>query len=124
MPEGDWHWFSRCQPSCDKRMVRRSPRHEERACRITLPEGHVVLDGGYPTTAPMIMARIARLGFDIKDVKVLVNSEPHPDHGRRDDSRRTDRAHRAHHRRPHTRLHVVVILRPRWRPGPERGERV
>lgn len=48
---------------------------------ITGPEGHVVLDGGYPTTARLIMASIATLGFDIKDVKVLLNSEPHPDHG-------------------------------------------
>jgi metallo-beta-lactamase class B len=47
---------------------------------ITGPEGHVLLDGGYPSTAPMIMASIAMLGFDIKDVKVLLNSEPHPDH--------------------------------------------
>jgi metallo-beta-lactamase class B len=47
---------------------------------ITGPEGHVVLDGGYPGTAPMIMASIAKLGFDIKDVKVLLNSEPHFDH--------------------------------------------
>jgi metallo-beta-lactamase class B len=47
---------------------------------VTGPEGHVVLDAGYPTTAPMIMASIAKLGFDIKDVKVLLNSEPHPDH--------------------------------------------
>ena len=48
---------------------------------IAGPEGHVVLDGGYPSTAPMIMASIAKLGFDIKDVRVLLNSEPHPDHG-------------------------------------------
>jgi metallo-beta-lactamase class B len=47
---------------------------------ITGPEGHVVLDAGYPTTAPMIMASIEKLGFDIKDVKVLLNSEPHADH--------------------------------------------
>jgi metallo-beta-lactamase class B len=47
---------------------------------ITGPEGHVVLDGGYPTTAQMIMASISKLGFDITDVKVLLNSEPHPDH--------------------------------------------
>jgi len=47
---------------------------------ITGPEGHIVLDAGYPTTAPMIMASIAKLGFDIKDVKVLLNSEPHSDH--------------------------------------------
>jgi metallo-beta-lactamase class B len=47
---------------------------------ITGPEGHILLDGGYPTTAPMIMASVAKLGFNIKDVKVLLNSEPHPDH--------------------------------------------
>src|SRR5678815_52380 len=47
---------------------------------ISGPEGHIVLDGGYPTTAPMIIASIAKLGFSIKDVKVLLNSEPHPDH--------------------------------------------
>jgi metallo-beta-lactamase class B len=39
-----------------------------------------VIDAGYPSTAPMIMASIAKLGFDIRDVKVLLNSEPHPDH--------------------------------------------
>ena len=47
---------------------------------ITGLEGHVVIDAGYPTTARMIMSSIATLGFDIKDVKVLLNSEPHPDH--------------------------------------------
>jgi metallo-beta-lactamase class B len=47
---------------------------------ITGPEGHIVLDGGYPSTALMIIASIAKLGFSIKDVKVLLNSEPHPDH--------------------------------------------
>jgi metallo-beta-lactamase class B len=47
---------------------------------ITGPEGHMVLDAGYPTTARLIMASIAKLGFDIKDVKVLLNSEAHPDH--------------------------------------------
>jgi metallo-beta-lactamase class B len=55
-------------------------QHDIAAFLITGPEGHVVLDGGYPTTAPMIMASIAKLGFDIKDVEVLLNSEPHPDH--------------------------------------------
>ena len=47
---------------------------------VTGPEGHVVIDAGYPSTAVMVMASIATLGFDIKDVKVLLNSEPHPDH--------------------------------------------
>jgi metallo-beta-lactamase class B len=48
---------------------------------VTGPEGHVVLDAGYPTTATLIMASIAKLGFKITDVKVLLNSEAHPDHG-------------------------------------------
>ena len=47
---------------------------------ITGPAGHVLLDGGYPGTAGMILASIAKLGFDIKDVKVLLNSDPHRDH--------------------------------------------
>lgn len=47
---------------------------------LTGPQGHIVIDGGYPGTAPMIMASIAKLGFDMKDVKVLLNSEPHFDH--------------------------------------------
>lgn len=47
---------------------------------ITGPEGHVLLDGGYPGTAPMIMESIAKLGFDIRDVAVLLNSDPHADH--------------------------------------------
>ena len=48
---------------------------------ITGPEGHVVIDGGYPTTAPMIIASIAKLGFDIKDVKVLLNHSRTPTTG-------------------------------------------
>jgi len=47
---------------------------------LTGPEGHVLIDGGYPGTAPMIMASIAKLGFKITDVKVLLNSHAHFDH--------------------------------------------
>lgn len=47
---------------------------------ITGSEGHVLIDGGYPGTAPMIMESISKLGFDIRDVKILLNSEPHFDH--------------------------------------------
>src|SRR3954471_17008134 len=36
---------------------------------ITSPEGDVLIDGGYPGTAPMIMQSIAKLGFRITDVK-------------------------------------------------------
>ena len=47
---------------------------------ITGPAGHVLIDGGYPGTAPMIVASIAKLGFDVRDVKVLLNTDPHFDH--------------------------------------------
>jgi len=47
---------------------------------LTGREGHVLIDGGYPGTAPMIMASIAKLGFNITDVKVLLNSHAHFDH--------------------------------------------
>ena len=47
---------------------------------ITGPEGHVVLDSGYPSTAPLIIASIKQLGFDIADVKVLLNSIPYREH--------------------------------------------
>jgi len=47
---------------------------------VTGPQAHVLIDGGYPGTAPLIRASIAKLGVDIKDVKVLLNSEPHYDH--------------------------------------------
>ena len=47
---------------------------------ITGPDGHILIDGGYPGTARMIMASIAELGFDIRDVKVLLNSHAHFDH--------------------------------------------
>ena len=47
---------------------------------LTGPQGHVLIDGGYPETAPLIIGSIAKLGFDIKDVKVLLNSHAHFDH--------------------------------------------
>ena len=47
---------------------------------LTGPEGHILLDGGYPAMPPMIVASMAKLGFDIKDVKVLLNSLPRGDH--------------------------------------------
>ena len=47
---------------------------------LTGPDGHVLIDGGYPETAPLIIGSIAKLGFDIRDVKVLLNSHAHFDH--------------------------------------------
>jgi metallo-beta-lactamase class B len=47
---------------------------------LTGPEGHVLIDGGYPEHGPLIINSIAELGFDIRDVKILLNSHPHSDH--------------------------------------------
>jgi metallo-beta-lactamase class B len=47
---------------------------------ITSPEGHVLIDGGLPDSAPLILENIRALGFDIADVKVILNSHAHFDH--------------------------------------------
>ncbi len=47
---------------------------------LTGDAGHILIDGGYPENAPLIIDSIAELGYDIRDVKVLVNSHAHFDH--------------------------------------------
>lgn len=47
---------------------------------ITTPEGHILLDGGLAQTGPQIVANVERLGFDIDDVRYLLNSHAHFDH--------------------------------------------
>lgn len=47
---------------------------------IATPKGHIVLDGGFVETAPMILANIRKLGFDPKDVRILIHSHAHYDH--------------------------------------------
>jgi len=47
---------------------------------ITTPKGHFLLDGALPQTPPQIIANIHALGFDIRDVKYLMNSHAHFDH--------------------------------------------
>lgn len=47
---------------------------------ITTPHGHILLDGGLAQSAPQILDNIASLGFDIRDVALLLNSHAHFDH--------------------------------------------
>ncbi len=47
---------------------------------ITSPQGHILLDGGLPESAPLIEKNVAALGFRMTDVKYLVNSHAHYDH--------------------------------------------
>jgi len=47
---------------------------------ITAPDGHFLLDGIVPQSAPQILENIRTLGFDPADVKYLLNSHAHIDH--------------------------------------------
>jgi metallo-beta-lactamase class B len=47
---------------------------------VTSDFGHVLIDGGFDSTAPIIAANIEKLGFNVADVKAIVQSHAHPDH--------------------------------------------
>jgi len=47
---------------------------------ITTAEGHFLIDGGVPENAAMIADNIDALGFDVRDVRYLLNSHAHFDH--------------------------------------------
>jgi metallo-beta-lactamase class B len=47
---------------------------------ITTSQGHFLLDGGFVETAPQIERNIEELGFNLRDVKCLLNSHAHFDH--------------------------------------------
>ncbi len=50
------------------------------ALLVTSPNGHILLDGALPQSAPIIEANIKQLGFRMRDVKLIVNSHEHFDH--------------------------------------------
>lgn len=50
------------------------------ALLVTGPKGHILLDGALPQSAPLIEANIRKLGFRMKDVKLILNSHEHFDH--------------------------------------------
>lgn len=47
---------------------------------ITSDKGHMLIDGGLPQNANLIIENIKELGFDIENVKILLNSHAHFDH--------------------------------------------
>ena len=47
---------------------------------ITTPEGHILMNSNYEASWPVIKAGIEELGFDIKDIKILISGHAHPDH--------------------------------------------
>ena len=54
--------------------------HGISAMLVTSPQGHILLDGGLPQSAPLIEANIKALGFRLEDVKYILNSHAHWDH--------------------------------------------
>ena len=47
---------------------------------ITTLDGHLLIDGGYPETAALIRANVGKLGFEMRDIKILLNTQAHFDH--------------------------------------------
>jgi len=47
---------------------------------IVTPAGHILLDTGHIKMLPQVEANIEKLGFKVKDVKMLLNSHSHFDH--------------------------------------------
>lgn len=53
---------------------------EVSAFLITTPKGHILIDGILAQSVPQIVANVRTLGFNIRDVKYLLNSHAHIDH--------------------------------------------
>lgn len=47
---------------------------------ITTPQGHFLLDVGLPQNAELVEKNIRRLGFRLRDVKIILNTHAHFDH--------------------------------------------
>lgn len=47
---------------------------------LTSPQGHILIDGGLPQSAPLIAKNIEAAGFRLKDIKLILNSHTHYDH--------------------------------------------
>lgn len=47
---------------------------------ITTPQGHILLNTGFPETVPFIKEGVEKLGFKMSDVKILTATHSHGDH--------------------------------------------
>jgi metallo-beta-lactamase class B len=47
---------------------------------IQTPAGHILLDSGFEKTVPLIQQSVEQLGFQFKDVRILLSSHAHLDH--------------------------------------------
>ncbi len=54
--------------------------HGLSAVLITSDSGHILIDGDLPESVPLIVTNIRSLGFQIEDVRIILNSHVHYDH--------------------------------------------
>lgn len=47
---------------------------------VASPQGHILIDGGMPSTAPLIEKSIRELGFKPEDIRILLTTQAHFDH--------------------------------------------
>ncbi len=51
---------------------------------VVTPEGHILVNGGYESTVPVIRAGVEELGFEFEDIRMLLSVHAHPDHAEAD----------------------------------------
>jgi len=47
---------------------------------FTTSEGHILMNTGMPSSGPMIVESIRKLGFKPEDIKIMINGHAHADH--------------------------------------------
>ena len=47
---------------------------------VTTPEGHILIDTGYPKTESWVRESIEQLGVKVADIKLILNTHAHSDH--------------------------------------------
>ena len=47
---------------------------------ITTPEGHILHDTGSAEMHPLIVSNVEKLGFNVRDIRIMISSHAHWDH--------------------------------------------
>lgn len=47
---------------------------------IVTPQGDILMNSNYESSVPVIQASVKELGFDFKDIRILIAGHAHPDH--------------------------------------------
>jgi metallo-beta-lactamase class B len=47
---------------------------------VTTPQGHILINSNFERSVPLIQSSVEKLGFNFKDIKILLTSHGHADH--------------------------------------------